>query len=298
MDWKKIALLWIVVLLLVLPVRAETAVRLDNGKAMWLEQSVTATVEEEITVEEGQIGEKEKDLNRDEDIDNRIFQKYCLKATSDIKEVYLTIDDGPHPVTTPAYLRILAEKGVKATFFVLGSLAEKYPELVRQIEYEGHAVGNHTYSHNYRHIYASPEDYVSELARTGEVLKMTLGHDSCVTRAPGGTMGHFTLDYYRMLEDWGYLTYDWNIDTQDALIRNISASQIMDNIKRQTPGKKTAVVLLHDLGKKEDILALPQVIDYYRENGYEFCIITEDSPKIIHRTKALQNLHEKFLQEK
>ena len=64
------------------------------------------------------------------------------------KSIALTFDDGPHPENTPRILDILKDKGVKATFFVIGKNAEKYPDLLRRIDAEGHIVGNHSYSHN------------------------------------------------------------------------------------------------------------------------------------------------------
>jgi peptidoglycan/xylan/chitin deacetylase (PgdA/CDA1 family) len=262
-------------------------------------ESVPAELKEkdspEIAKQDAGTGIAQVDLEKA--MDTRIYERYCNIKSGDEKTVYLTIDDGPHPLTTPAYLRILAEKGVKATFFVLGCQVQQYPDLVRMIRDEGHVVGNHTYSHNYRYLYKSKENYLGELVRTGELLKEVLGEDTALTRAPGGTIGHFRLDFYRGLEDYGYITYDWNIDTQDALFRNITAERIMANVRGQTGRKKEIIVLMHDLGKKGDIQALPMIIDFYRDAGYEFRAISKDTPALVHRTAALQNLRHKFMDE-
>lgn len=230
----------------------------------------------------------------EEDIDYRLYLRYARRIETDEKEVYITVDDGPNPLSTPAYLKILSEKGVKATFFVLGSLAERYPELVRAIKEDGHAIGNHTYSHSYRKLYKKPDNYMEEMERTCQILKGIIGEDIRLTRAPGGTMGHFSLDYYRRLEAAGYVTHDWNIDVQDAIYKNITPWRIMKNVMDQTGKKDMVVVLLHDHGKQATIDALPQVIDYYAGRGYKFKIMDMETPVIAHRTPALQSLSRRY----
>lgn len=232
-----------------------------------------------------------------EELDFRLYRRYCVKTTVSAKTVYLTIDDGPDPRTTPFYLQILAEKGVKATFFILGRQVESYPELAWAIKAQGHTLGNHTYSHDYRYIYSDPLCYLGELQKTQELLRQLLGEETTLTRAPGGTYGHFTLEFYRILEDHGFTTYDWNIDTQDALIKNITANRILENVVRQNRNRSTAVVLMHDIGKKADIEALPKVIDYYLEAGYEFQTLKPDSPVVVHKTAALEEINKKYMPE-
>jgi peptidoglycan/xylan/chitin deacetylase (PgdA/CDA1 family) len=80
----------------------------------------------------------------------KIQANYFLKSINkgQRKSIALTFDDGPDPDTTPIILEILKQKNVKATFFVIGKKAEKYPELLRQIDEEGHIVANHSYSHH------------------------------------------------------------------------------------------------------------------------------------------------------
>ena len=89
--------------------------------------------------------------------------KLCKQAqTAHVKDIYLTFDDGPSPNVTPQILSILKEYDVPATFFVLGSRAELYPELIRQ-EYEaGHYIANHGYTHNYSAIYTSIQTVIDE----------------------------------------------------------------------------------------------------------------------------------------
>lgn len=76
-----------------------------------------------------------------------LFPSYLWKVPVDDKSIFLTFDDGPHPTITPWVLSELRKHGAKATFFCIGKNVEKYPEVYRQILAEGHATGNHTYSH-------------------------------------------------------------------------------------------------------------------------------------------------------
>src|SRR5262245_55440479 len=73
--------------------------------------------------------------------------RFALRGRRCDGAIHWTFDDGPHPEHTPRVLDVLAESGASATFFVVGQQAEKYPELVRRIVHEGHAIGNHTWSH-------------------------------------------------------------------------------------------------------------------------------------------------------
>src|SRR4030088_1902798 len=94
-----------------------------------------------------------------------IFGRALGKIESDRKVVALTFDDGPNPDATPLILDTLAEKGVRATIFILGSHAERWPELVRRISHEGHQIGNHGYFH--RNVIFKSPFYVSRDIRLG-----------------------------------------------------------------------------------------------------------------------------------
>jgi hypothetical protein len=121
------------------------------------------------------------------------------------KTVYLTFDDGPDPDNTPAILRILHDNGVKATFFVIGNEVEKYPKILKQVFREGHAIGNHSYNHVYRDLYRSANAYTKQLNRTDEIIKRAVGVRPRISRAPGGTAGSFTKEYWDALKKQGYV---------------------------------------------------------------------------------------------
>ena len=82
------------------------------------------------------------------DIRSGIYLRCICKGSRVDKAVALTFDDGPDPIHTPRILDILAENNIKATFFLIGSKIETYPELVKRIYKEGHIIGNHTFSHS------------------------------------------------------------------------------------------------------------------------------------------------------
>ena len=197
------------------------------------------------------------------------------------KVVYLTFDDGPDSVNTPHVLAILKEHGVKATFFVLGTEVEKNPAILQQIYEEGHGIGNHSYNHIYRELYHSASTYTQQLHRNDEVIKNVLGVRPHISRAPGGSAGSFTTEYWDALHNQGYIEVGWNISSGDA--SNANADTIFNNIAYQTEKNKFlwshAILLMHDSrGHEETVKALPQIITFYKNQGFEFGIINSKTP--------------------
>lgn len=106
----------------------------------------------------------------------QIQANYFIKSVNKGKKsVALTFDDGPDPETTPRILEILREKKVKATFFIIGKKAEKYPDLLRQIYEDGHIIANHSYSHNYLIAFFSTSRLTKDLQRCNEFILQTIG---------------------------------------------------------------------------------------------------------------------------
>lgn len=197
------------------------------------------------------------------------------------KVVYLTFDDGPDPQNTPAVLDILRQEKIKASFFIVGSEAEKYPDLVRRIYQAGHAIGNHTYSHVYRDIYRSPASYATELHRTDSIIKAILGVRPRIVRAPGGTTGTFTADYWALLRSEGYREIGWNISAGDASASK--APQLVQNIAYQLVKNKFlwnhAIVLMHDgRGHDETVKALTEIIHTFKQQGFSFRVVNLATP--------------------
>lgn len=196
------------------------------------------------------------------------------------KTVYLTFDDGPDPDNTPIVLDLLRTNNVKATFFVTGAQAEKYPELLKQIFADGHAIGNHSYNHIYSELYRSPESYVAQLEKTDDIIKKITGVRPYITRAPGGTVGSFDKNYWRLLKAGGYIEVGWNISSGDASAAR--ANQIFQNIVHQLDNSvlwSHAIILMHDgTGHNETVKALPDIIHYLKKQGFEFRVVNIYTP--------------------
>lgn len=195
------------------------------------------------------------------------------------KVVYLTFDDGPDQKNTPTVLDLLKENDIHATFFVLGKNAERYPEVIRRIQAEGHAIGNHSYDHDYKKLYASPAAYLGEMQKTDDILYAILGMRPFITRAPGGTTGHFNKNFYAALKENGYREYGWNISTADAAPNHPVAQDFIDNVLSQIAARPAlashTIVLMHSSENHEEtVKALPSIIKIFKDRGYHFGVIT------------------------
>ena len=147
----------------------------------------------------------------------------------DKKVAYLTFDDGPDDKNTAAVLDILKQEGVKATFYVLGKNVKAYPETTKRIFDEGHALGNHSYDHDYKRLYASAESYLAEMEQADEAIYELLGLRPLITRAPSGRMGNFTSAYENIITANGYVEHDWNVSSADAAPNHPVAQDFIDN---------------------------------------------------------------------
>ena len=197
------------------------------------------------------------------------------------KTAYLTFDDGPDDEVTPAILDILAANNVKATFYVTGLHAAAYPDTIRRMVAEGHAVGNHSYDHDYNRLYSSPDAFLYEMEQTDEILHGILGFRPLILRAPGGTFSNFTSAYEDCLKENGYVEHDWNVSSADTAPGNPTAQDFIDNVISQTAdGKESAIILMHSSsGHQETAKALPEIIRGLRENGYRFGVVTPMTPQ-------------------
>lgn len=207
----------------------------------------------------------------------------AIKPYKEEKIVYLTFDDGPDDKNTPAVLDILKKSNIKATFFVLGKKAALYPDMIKRIYREGHSIGNHSYDHDYKKLYANPSAYLAQLQQTDDILFSILGVRPLITRAPGGTAGHFTQAFTSALQKNGYLEYGWNISTADAAPNHPIAQDFIDNVISQIDSRPFlathAIVLMHSSSNHEEtVKALPTIIKTFKDRGYSFGVITPMTP--------------------
>ncbi|VBB05000.1 polysaccharide deacetylase [Lucifera butyrica] len=183
------------------------------------------------------------------------------------KVVALTFDDGPLNTSTPKILQILREKGVKATFFVVGERVEKYPMLVRQEAAEGHEVGNHTYSHP--KLRGLNRQEIDKEIEKNETLISQVAPRPTLFRPPEGKYSKTVLEDAR---ERGYIIVLWSIDTKDW--RCPPVGDIVDSVlKNVKPG---SIILLHD-GKYPSPTpeAVDCIIDSLKSRGYEFVTVSE-----------------------
>lgn len=202
------------------------------------------------------------------------------------KVVYLTFDDGPSTTNTPKVLDILDKYNVKATFFIVGkyiNASSESKELLKRTAKEGHAIANHSYTHNYQYLYPNRvinvDRFMGEYNKTNKALKEALGKDfsTRVVRFPGGYWSWNGREKARpVLDKNGVNIVDWDALNGDAENggRN-TKEQLIQNTKKNVEklGDKadSVVFLMHDTyGKENTVKALPEIIQYFKDKGYEF----------------------------
>lgn len=200
---------------------------------------------------------------------------------TDEKIVYLTLDDGPSYLT-PKYLDLLDEYGIKATFFVTAQDPD-YFYLIKEAYDRGHTIGLHSYTHDYATVYASVDAFFNDLDLIGNVVKEQIGYVPCFIRFPGGSANYISHDYTpgimtalaSEVQARGYQYFDWNCSSGDGAQVDDPAQLVA---AATNPQWDTIVLLSHDSGGKETTLAaLPDIIEYYLDNGYEFRPITREA---------------------
>jgi peptidoglycan/xylan/chitin deacetylase (PgdA/CDA1 family) len=208
-----------------------------------------------------------------------------LNTKSYDKVVYLTFDDGP-TVITPQLLDILKENDVKATFFIVGKEIAGREDILKRIYEEGHGIGLHTYSHNFKNIYRSEETFISEMDKASESVKEILGNDVDikVIRFPGGSAGQLNENFKNKLNGKGYKIFDWNVCLNDGINPNLSPEAIFQNAKKCKSAKDLRIILAHcNSNNKTTLQALPQIIKYYKELGYNFKIIDNNTAEYFYK---------------
>lgn len=196
---------------------------------------------------------------------------------SETKRVFLTFDDGPSKTVTTQILDILKQENIKATFFLLGSRVDLYPEIVKREYDEGHYLASHGYSHVYSQIYASPQSVLDEYNKSMTSIRNAIGeqeYSSHLFRFPGGYTGgkyaQIKEEAAQLLEQNGILNIDWNALTADSAGAE-TTEEFIAELEKTVPKYNSVVVLAHDAGNKiATAEALPTIIQYFRERGFEF----------------------------
>lgn len=216
------------------------------------------------------------------------FQNFVTINTyaDEIKEIYLTFDDGPAGKVTKNVLDILKKESIHATFFLIGDQIKGQENLIKRMHDEGHALGLHSMSHQRSHLYSSNEAFLKEMLDTQEVINSIVGIKPNILRFPFGCNNNcyrISQSMVDLLHKNNLKIYDWNTDSGDGAHPSASPSTF---IKNSRSDKNHVVLLMHcAYMSKNSIKALPEIIKYYKDSGYEFKIIDENTPEEFHFTK-------------
>lgn len=188
----------------------------------------------------------------------RTYPKYLWDFTSIEKTIYLTFDDGPTPEITTWVLEELKKHHAKATFFCIGKNAENQHDIFKQMVSDGHAIGNHTYSHlNGWETKSFP--YLKDVIKCSKVFQSNL------FRPPYGKLTRFQakaiLSNYTIVM-WDVLSADFD--------KNCSPEKCLKNVIENT--KMGSIVVFHDSIKAEKKLkyTLPKVLEHFAKQGFQF----------------------------
>ena len=202
------------------------------------------------------------------------------EPSADEKVVYITIDDGP-TTDTPKLLDILDQYNAKATWFVTGQYMEgsALKDMLKQIHDKGHTIGVHTFSHQYKQIYSSPDAYMEDYNKMNKIIVSAVGESSDIFRFPGGSNAGYNKKIRRELLDRvnseGLVYYDWNAFTGDT--EGMSRSEMISKAVKECGYNNKAILLMHDVPGRDTVVeALPEILKQLQDKGYEFRALDKD----------------------
>lgn len=261
-------------------------------------QEWSARLEEELNRTKGELAQRETELSAAQDA-IALLEEYSIAAPDGTVPEYtrlypdfyapewegetvtggkvccLTFDDGPSP-NTDRVLEILDQYGVKGTFFIVGSAATSAAgqERMRQITAAGHTLGMHSWSHDYKKLYASVDAFLEEFNSLYQHIYEVTGAYPSVYRFPGGSLNGYDRGVYQEIiaemTRRGFVYFDWNASAQDATVTPRPAGDIAADCLKGV-GRDLAVVLCHDSGARgTTVAALPAIIEGYQAAGYTF----------------------------
>lgn len=248
-------------------------------------------INKQIDEQKSQIDDKNKsveNLNQQiTDINQKIIDKQNqIKNRSKQKIAYLTFDDGPS-LNTAKILDILDKYNVKATFFVNGRIDVNSIKMYKRIVNEKNAIGNHTYSHDYKSIYSTVANFDADFKKLQKLILDTTGINMNIMRFPGGSnntvsnnysktsniMKQLTQKYSRN----GYVYFDWNVCANDSVYgKPATVNSVISDVLNGALNKKNIIILMHD-PKNTTLVALPTIIQTLLNRGYRFYILDKNA---------------------
>ncbi len=191
----------------------------------------------------------------------KVYPACIWEVPGENKAIYLSFDDGPHPVHTPFVLDELKKYNAKATFFCIGKNVAEHPAIYRRILEEGHVVGNHTYNH-LNGWKEKDKIYLENVSKAQQFI------DSSLFRPPYGRITRFQVKQL-LLPAYKLKTVMWTVLSGD-FDTGISPDQCLQNVLLNTRGG--SIVVFHDSEKAQERMnyALPAVLKYFSGKGFEF----------------------------
>lgn len=248
----------------------EKNAKLDQASASY--ESMVADLNNKVSELES---EKEQMSVRNQELESIVSQSGIKeKIDENEKVVFLTFDDGPSNLT-PEFLKVLNSYGVHATFFV--TYQPQHEAIYKQIIENGNAIQIHTATHDYDSVYQSVDAYLADFNQAYEYVCSVTGKQPGYFRFPGGSTNSYgksiVRDIARTMKERGFDFVDWNVSVGDGSAAATKDSMVQ-KIMAESEGKNHVVMLAHDSGaKSETLAALPQIIEYYKNNGYNFKVI-------------------------
>ena len=193
-----------------------------------------------------------------------LFADFLWKIDTNEKVIYLTFDDGPHPVITPWIIDVMNQYDAKGTFFLIGDAVTRHPELYQLYIANGHQVGNHTYKH-IKGWKSGKKKYLKEIAQCAEIV------ESSLFRPPYGQINLQSIidikKEYKIVM-WDVLSWDFDSETSSELC--------LSNVINCS--KEGSIVVFHENEKsmKNIMYALPKVLEHFAKQGYQFKAIPSD----------------------
>ncbi len=191
--------------------------------------------------------------------------KFILLRTKKADSVALTFDDGPHPQNTKILLDTLRREKIKATFFVSGSEAEKYPELIKAIADDGHEIGNHSFYHR-KLSEIGWNSYQQEVEKTWKFISKHLTQK--LFRPP---FGEINLKMVRFIANNQFIYVGWTVDSEDSFIKNSHA--LVQHFRHKIV-KNGDIILFHE-DYTSTIDSMPDIIADLKARGFKLVTISE-----------------------
>ncbi|MFV0344015.1 MAG: polysaccharide deacetylase family protein [Anaerocolumna sp.] len=246
--------------------------------------SIEESEESEYNIEESTNKEEVEQVGQEETNDKNSNQELAANLNIDNliadKKVYLTFDDGPSSYTDEI-LDILNEYNVKATFFVIGKTDEESVRLYKRIVEEGHTLGMHSFSHDYKYIYNSLEDFEKDFTKLRDLLYDTTGYFPTIFRFPGGSANGVSREdisvFIEYLNKESVVYYDWNVVNGDATGEPLTAKESYNNVLDGVKTHNRSIVLMHDTDKKESTIeSLENILKTLLENNAKVLPLNDD----------------------